>query len=66
VRFILYYLYLLNINCNGMTLDGTQIVNSRVSYTHQRKKFPIMRQSYKSEEQYEIGCLDISLLSLIQ
>jgi hypothetical protein len=32
--FILYNIYLININCNGMTLDGTQIVNSRVQVIH--------------------------------
>jgi hypothetical protein len=41
VRFTLHNIYLLNINCNVRTLDGTQIVNSPVSYTHHRKRTQI-------------------------
>jgi hypothetical protein len=37
--FILYMIHLVNFNWFGMMSDGTQTVNSRVSYTQQGKQF---------------------------
>ena len=64
--FILYNPCLTNINCRGMTTDGAQIANLRVSYMHQRKQSQRWRKLWQSEERVEIGCSRTRLRSLNQ